>query len=1408
MHRTRPRFVSVSRVRYCHTGDQSLTHTLLRRWEKIRAAPPATATACAAALLEETLTHLRLTAPPLPITSASASERGDTSVTQHTTASSPSTSCALLRSPHDAQVLWSALQRQRVPWRDALLLLPWQLSSMSPAQRELVRRGVSVTPWEVKHIVLRACDAVEDEELVQRYRALKKATYMVEFARLVSAALRERPTLPGGLLPVPYGVLLHSYELGRRSPRDAAIALELSKHMTLLGRLALSRAAGEKLVLGHASLEGLVGNWAAALAAVSQSRAVRLSIRKGYERFVRATQRNGSTTATPSLPTTTGPSALSGDTEPIQRQPTTAASRDTAVTAVKANDRQQPSSTWLSALLAFLAQSPARQTYAEARAVLAALPAAKPQQPNVVLVAEEVLRHPARRMFAGTFTRRLVSSVRKAEWWFALSLASAARYYDLAAPLVPLLPRGAALPSDLQAYVHATERIRKDAPPSAAPSPPLTRAEAATLSYPQALAYALEGNAATRKALLSFCPEAQPLSRLRSLLVASRRSLSAAAVSTADALIEEDIETEEDGGAGADDVDCYTFQSPSLSRLVCGAASDKRQRYFYQVIPASMRAHHFRISPLTYKPVEDHDVTHSSDLGRGATHTATRADAELAYRDRLLRWREQVVTTPVACAALLSDLSAFLRATHVVEGVAAGANSHTTVAKLRLTEEVFLRSVAALAAWGAVQLPATQRFHWPLAVLKAAWLLRVTLDASLQSTAVRSIPSVFADHAALALPSILTAHTLLGNWRVGLQLCARLERKAQDGTVQLEATPAERKPRTVKYAPPSPTLREAMAQVGYAAPAKEALRHWAALDASCAAASVPASSSFPLILTELKQFNDTRQLCEELRRLNTSASRHVRTNAKLERLSRRRMLLGAAFALLDDEESLQRVVRAAGLRRVKAEDLDDHGLQRVLGALPTAATSRVLVAEVAAGRCAHEHWLLSCMSSAPDASSAPELRSLSHLRPSSPALSAVACFHAAVEEKRPVLCLKALRRMVEIALDSPARPALLRCTAQLLRLFLADDDLLRACMQRSTAQGSDATGGSASSPAAAVAKESLRQAQLLFNRMQELEELSGALKRARGVVRRTIDRQVGEMAISFSAAAVSTLPSFHASPCATWVLLSSLQVAASRATRLPIAASFISHLFMRAASPAATPEAAATTTSAEATDDVTDWRAALFFFNELRHPTDAERAALVRALRHCGGAATSLLLSHRRFMQHLPEQLMLWADEAAGPAKWERSVALLLARTKQLSAGHENEKLNEKLVEQRGSEDDSGNQPSRVDGDVGTNDEEDGAADPLSPVVRATVQRWNADECLRAAQLLRRQGFVQMPAKPERPLRGMRVTETDPRARQQVNAIVELLKQGTAASTAAAEAAAATPLPKKAGDDKKPAAAV
>ena len=177
----------------------------------------------------------------------------------------------------------------------------------------------------MKHVVLRACDAVEDEELVQRYRALKKATYMVEFARLVSAALRERPTLPGGLLPVPYGVLLHSYELGRRSPRDAAIALELSKHMTLLGRLALSRAAGEKLVLGHASLEGLVGNWAAALAAVSQSRAVRLSIRKGYERFVRATQRNGRTTATPSLPTTTGPSALSGDTEPIQSQPTTAA---------------------------------------------------------------------------------------------------------------------------------------------------------------------------------------------------------------------------------------------------------------------------------------------------------------------------------------------------------------------------------------------------------------------------------------------------------------------------------------------------------------------------------------------------------------------------------------------------------------------------------------------------------------------------------------------------------------------------------------------------------------------------------------------------------------------------------------------------------------------------------------------------------------------------------------------------------------------------------------------------------------------------------------------------------------------------------------------------------------------------
>ncbi|KPA82471.1 hypothetical protein ABB37_03532 [Leptomonas pyrrhocoris] len=1316
MHFSRQHYVKSSLVLCCNAGSKPLTDALLRCWREMRAAAPASATASTASLLDETLTHLQVTAP----------------VTTTELTSSSSAVPTLFSSPEDAQIVWNVVQRQRVSWRAALQLLPWQLQEMSAAQRSFVSRRVASSPWHVAHIVLAAGDVVDDARLVQTYGALKRATYMVEFARLISAALRERPSLPEGLLPVPYGVMLHGYELGRRSPQDAAMALKLSQHLTLLGRSALSRSAEERLVLGHACLEGQAGNWAAALEVVARSRAVRLSIRKGFERFVQATPREVPTPSPES-----GLSSISSSRDNASSFPSSAfgSSAEEAGT--------QRDSTWLSACQAFLAQPPDRQTYAEAHSLLATLPKERTERPDFVVLAVEVLRHAARRMYAGSLTRRLVSSTKKAEWGFALSLASAARYYDMAVPLLPFLPQGTELPLDLKDFLSTTQRIEgnvDDSDSAGSSLPPLTRAAAEKLSYPQALAYALKGDAVTRQTLLSCCPQSQSLSPLRSLLLAARRAADdAAATNAAASGVVSSDEAEEESMS---DVDCCTFQSSSLSQLVCAAASEKRQRYFYKVIPASARAHHFGRSSLSNAPVGSSTEVADRDgedwLLAAHPHTSDSGVASVCH-ERLQRWRERVATTPADCAALLADLSAFLRATHTIEGAPILGGEH---AKPRLTEDVFWRWVAAFAAWGTVQLTATERFYWPLAVLRSACLLRVTLDASLVSAAVRSIPSMFVDDAALALPCVLASHTLLGNWKAGLQVCARLERKEKAGAVRLEAPAGPRRPHTVKYKPPPPSLREAMAQVGYAAPAKDALRHWTELDASLAASSAANSFSFPLMLIELKQFHDTRQLCEKLHATVAVAARPTRMNAKLEHLSRRRMLLGAAFSLLDDEAALENVVRAGGDRQVRADDLDVHGLQRLLGVLPAATVSRVLTAEAATGRCAQEHWLLSCMSH--PSISAGEARPLARLRPASSMLSAVSCFRAAVEKRQPVLSIKALRRIAEGAVDSPVPHALLRCIARLLRVFLSNDDLLQACV-RSGAQHPRAE-RSSETYADDVAKDALRQAQMLFNRLQEVEQLSGALKHARRVVRHAIEVHPVERASGTSFPAASTT-----TPCATWVLLSSLHVAMSRVLHLPIPASFTSHLFLLAA----------------AAGDAADWRAALLLFNVLQRPTDAERAALVRVLRQCGATATSLLLPHRRFMRHLPEQLMVWADEASGPSKWERSITLLMR-----VQGNE-------MDAQVGD----GASPSA------TTREEREQATPadafLSPDVLAAITKWNADECFRAAQLLRRQGFLRLPAKRERSLEGAQVTETDPHARRQVEAILKLLRKGTAKDAAA-----------------------
>ncbi|CAC9541014.1 conserved hypothetical protein [Leishmania infantum JPCM5] len=1324
--------------------------SLGRRWADLDAARPANLTGPATELLRETIAHLQESAPALKSSSASLPAAASSSL---------STSPPLLSTRESAQHIWRSLRRQRVPWQDALALLPWQLQAMTPAQRQFLSSQAARTPARVASLALAAWDMHEDAALVQQYRSLKRSAYMVDYARLVSAALRERPSLPNGLLPVPYGVVEHGYALGLCSPQDAKIALALSKHMTLLGREALTREAEECLVLRHAALEGLAGHWQAALGIVQHSRAVRLSAREGMKRYVRSllTRQGGVplTTDAPLARSCDSSVSKHGDARAGPRNEKAAPAEFAAEAPLR---REDTSANWVDALCAFLSKEPHTQTYPGARHVLESLPPEVMGNRTYLLLASTVLHCCARRMFAGTLTRRVASYVANANWAMALALTCAAQYYDVAAPLIPLATKGSSggttgvldVPPELRAYVAAVRHSQQEERPAAAETSSLTVTEAAALTYPEALAHALTATSpATWRTLLLSCPHAGPPTRLRYFLLA-------ACGEARDATL---FERTSVSRCAEDRIECCTFQSCAVSRLICAAAEPRNQQYFFKVIPASARAHHFERSPLINAPTRELGpglgtgqripaaAAATTEAAQALSNSAAGAPAESALlavsvtaaRARLQTWRRQTVTTPEECTQLLADVSLYLRATHRVEGAVISAHQQP-----RLTEDVFLKAVAALAASGVLQLAPPERFHWPLAVLKTARLLRVQVDASLMAATARTIPSMFVDRTGLALPSILGAHTLLGDWKAGLQLCTRLLRKQQDGEIEVDAdTPRVGKPQTHRFTAPPPTLLEAMAQVGYASPAAVAVRHWQTLEASSAStlASLHSerSCALPLLLLELQQFHDERQLCEEVRHL-CAGRRRGSPQQKLNALSRRRMLLGAAFCLLDNEAALRRVLRAAGKEKARSADVDTHGLQRLLRVVQSTDAAQVLAAEAREGRCAHEHWLCEVMSRSDVAADA--AGELARLRPFSATLSALWFFKQAAAAQDAAGCLKGLVRLAERASECPYPDGLLLSLLRLLRLFLSHGGLLSASVvTREMAEGK----GSAKLPRSTV----LALACKLFNRMQEMQRLSLPLKAARRVLRRASDAHLPDAhAVAGDTDAVCPGKS-PAAPCAVWALLGVLHSTASSVLQVPVPASFTSSLLSRVVE----------------TNRAADWWTALLFFQSIRHPTMQERALLVRALRHCGGAATPILLSNRRFLRDCPEQVVIWADEASGQSKWSQSLTLL---------EHAQE------VERRTT-------ASAAEADQDASDSMEPARAPaslLSPAVVAIIRGWNADERLRCGELLRRQGFIATgSSKNGTPLDDARVTKmANPRAQRQAEAILQLLKEKPSAA--------------------------
>ncbi|GET92436.1 hypothetical protein, conserved [Leishmania tarentolae] len=1309
--------------------------SLSRRWADLDAVGSAASTGLATKLLGETIACLQDYAP------------GPTSSSTSFLAAAPSslsTPPPLLSSRESAQRIWRSLRRQRVPWQDALALLPWQLQAMTPAQRQFLNTHVVRTPARVTSLALAAWDVHDDAALVQRYRSLKRSTYMVEYARLISAALRERPSLPNGLLPVPYGVVEHGYALGRRSPQDAKIALALSKHMTLLGREALTREAEERLVLSHATLEGLAGRWQAALSIVQHNRAVRFSTREGVKNYVQ------------SLLTREGDASLTTASEHGCAPATPG--KDRAVSAEFALQvplRCEGASTnWVKALHAFLLKESPAQTYPDARHLLESLPPEVRESRTYLLLASTVLHCCARRMFAGTLTRRVVNCITNANWVMALALTCAAQYYDVAEPLIPLATKGSKgdaasvldVPPELREYVATVKRLKNEEGQAAAETSSLTETEAAALTYPEALAHALTASSPpTWRILLLFCPHTVPPTRLRYFLLA-------ACGEDGDTT---PVDRTSENRCAEDRIECSTFQTRAVSQLVCAAAEPRNQRYFFKVIPASTRAHHFERSPL------EKAITRELGAGEGtgqrtpsaaaaaeadasqllsnsaageATMSTSQAVSIILPRARLQAWGSRRATTPEECTQLLTDVSLYFRATHTVEGATISANERP-----RLTEEVFLKAMAALSSCGVVQLDSTKRFHWPLAVFKAARLLRVQVDASLMVATASTIPSIVVDRTRLVLPSLLGAHTLLGDWKAGLQLCMRLMRKQQNGEIEVDAdTPLVGKPQTYRFTAPPPTLLEAMAQVGYASPAAVAVRHWKTLESlrvsTLASRQSDRSCGLSLLLLELQQFHDERQLCDEIRRLCASQCRGS-PQQRLNVLSRRRMLVGSAFCLLESEAALRRVLRAAGKERARSTDVDSHGLQRLLRVVQSMDAAQVLAEEARSGRCAHEHWLCDVMSRADVAVEAAD--DLARLRPYSATLSALCFFKQAAAAHDAVGCLTGLLRLAERASECPYPDVLLLSLMRLLRLFLSNDALLSASVVTGEFAESRALSPALPRPTA------LALAYKVFNRMQEMQRLSLPLKRARRVWRRASDVHLPEGHASAGGTDTARRGKYPAAVCAVWALLGVLHSTVSSVLQVPVPACFTSSLLFRVVE----------------TDGAADWVTALLFFTNLRHPTMQERALLVRALRHCGSAATPILLSHRRFLRDCPEQAVIWADEASGQLKWLKSLA-------HLEHAQEVERCTTAFDAEAGNTIDS-TASTRV------------PAPLLLPAVATIIRSWNAAERLRCGELLRRQGFIERgPTKKGAPLDDARVKKmADLRLQQRTEAILQLLKE-------------------------------
>nr|CCC89984.1 conserved hypothetical protein [Trypanosoma congolense IL3000] len=587
--------------------------------------------------------------------------------------------------------VWKVLDRQRTAWKDCLALFEIQIASFSPLRRSFLEGCLVAFPKLWKRLSYAMLSAWHPEEkFLAVYTQLMASETIVQFISIVSAAIREQPQL-GGILPVSHLVLLRCYELGKAQPETA---LSCCRIVALAKPELLSRAEREELAFGYAMLFAFRDQWGVALSVLNASREVRPSAKRLFWLHI---SRMGQWVKAVQCHETLEPSFITSAIEHAShwsyalRVYEQWKTHDAAQALIARKDVIDTIG-WEASLC--LCRLSGIRSYGLLRPVLSAIPDNHPQRmqllSNAIRVTEES-------MYAGTLTRRAFQFVKRGKWMDAIGLLCGCRYFDVALPIVPYAPKGAVLPHELLSFEEAVCRMKL-------PSSPKD-----VLSFEDQMAAAL-----CRK--WRHVGTLPTNARLKSLMLA-RGVLHHLADSPG---------VKENG-----EVQCFTFQSGELSRLVCLAAGSKTQQYFRQVIPRELHEHHF-----------------GSRRVEGQFVTSQKYEAFLTAG--------AVVVDGEGCNSLCAM---------VVEHLRACGN---------LTGETFIRELSRCLAAGRIQLPLVCRHELSLAVLRAAFHFH-RLDSTLTARIALTTPSHYLAARPDALGSCVNALLLTGKWERAISLARKAE---------------------------------------------------------------------------------------------------------------------------------------------------------------------------------------------------------------------------------------------------------------------------------------------------------------------------------------------------------------------------------------------------------------------------------------------------------------------------------------------------------------------------------------------------------------------------------------------------------------------------------------------------------